>query len=147
MSAWMLQRTEFGWRLPIEKRTVNRCMIDQSFALRFHADGHSAFVRIDGAFVVVEKGRQSQLNASERKALGPALDLYGQVVRSALASDRGELEIVFGDGRALLVKPHAEREAWEVAAPDGMRVVCTRGGTLTVFQARATKAPPSPDDG
>jgi hypothetical protein len=139
--SWDLQKSEGGWRLPIEQRGVSRCIVDHAFALEFHEGEQSAVVRIEGTFAILDQGRVHRLTPSAPKELGPAVGLFGQVVRSATASARGELEISFEDGRVLSVQPDARYEAWEIYGPGGMRAVCTPGGEVSVWQPKDGPAP------
>jgi hypothetical protein len=141
VSSWSLQRSGGGWRLPIEQRAVSRCIVDHAFALEFHEGEHSAVVRIEGSFTVLDQGRVHRLTPTAPKDLGPAVGLFGQVVRSATASAEGKLEIAFEDGRALSVNPDARYEAWEIYGPRGMRAVCTPGGEVSVWQPKDESAP------
>lgn len=144
MRSWELHRSEGGWRLPIEQRGVSRCVVDHAFALEFHEGEQSAVVRIEGTFAVVEHGRVHRISPSAPEELGPAVGLFGQVVRSATASALGRLEVAFEDGRMLSVEPDARYEAWEIHGPGGMRVVCAPGGEVSVWQPKDDPPCPAP---
>lgn len=101
--AWDTQTSECGWRLPIEQLGVTRCVVDHAFALEFHDGEQRAVVRIEGIFAILVHGRVHRLTPSAPTELGPALGLFAQVIRSATASARGELEIAFEDSRVLSV--------------------------------------------
>lgn len=132
--SWELQPSDGGWRLPLEQRAVARCIVDHAFALEFHEADEKAVVRIEGVFSVLDQRGSHQLTPAAPTELGPAVGLFGQVVRSARASAAGRLEIVFEDGRILSVEPDARYEAWEIAGPSGMHAVCTPGGAVAVWQ-------------
>ena len=66
--------------------------------------------------------------------LGPALSTIGKAIASARAYKDGCLEVHFADASTLSVKPGAEYEAWEIAGTGGLRVVCTPGGSLSIWQ-------------
>jgi hypothetical protein len=134
--SWHLQSSKGGWRLPIDQLGVSRCIVDHAFALEFHEGAQSAVVRIEGTFAILDQGRVHRLTPAALKELGPAVGLFGQVVRSATASARGELEIAFEDGRVLSVQPDDRYEAWEIYGPGGMRAVCTPGGEVSVWQPK-----------
>ena len=129
-----LQRTRDGWRLPIEQRGVSRCIVDHAFALEFHEGEQSVVVRIEGSFTISHEGRVYRLTPAAPEQLGPAVGLFGRVVRSATASTRGQLVIAFEDGPVLSVEPDARYEAWEMYGADGVRAVCTPGGEIAVWQ-------------
>lgn len=141
MSSGALQRDDGGWRLPIESRGVSRCVVDHAFALEFHDGAQSTVVRIEGDFTILEGGQACRLTPSEPGNLGPAVALFGQVVRSARALADGKLEVAFEDGRIMSVEPDTCYEAWELSGPGGMRAVCTPGGTISVWQPKDAPQP------
>lgn len=92
-------------------------------------------LRIGGAFTVVDGARvHHRLTPTAPNELGPALGLFGAVVRSAKAFDGGKLEIVFNDDQRLDVESDPDYEAWEIVAPGGMRAICAPGGEVAVWQ-------------
>jgi hypothetical protein len=83
-----------------------------------------------------EQGHAHELAPSVQRNLGPAVALFGQLVRSAYASDSGELAIVFADDRVMNVRQDPQYEAWEFSGPRGVRIVCAPGGELAVWQRK-----------
>jgi hypothetical protein len=134
MIPWELQPLNGGWRLPLEQRVVSRCILDYAFVLEFHEAEEKAILRIEGMFLISSNGSSHKLTAVMPAGLGPALELFGQTVRLAAASQEGQLKIVFEDGRILSVEPDDRYEAWEMSGPRGMRVVCAPGGRISVWQ-------------
>ncbi len=147
MTAWDLVRSGETWRLPIEQRSVSRCIVDHAFTLEFHVAEETVGVRIEGAFSVLDQGRIHGLTPTAPIKLGPALGLFDQVVRSATVSVRGKLDIAFEDGRVLTVEHDDDYEPWEIYGPGGMRAVCTPGGTVTVWQSVEAPGSRAPDMG
>ena len=136
MSSWSLAKTNNGWRLPLEDREINRCIIDYAFSLEFQEGRQTAVLRIEGDFTIDDHGHTYRLNPSVLTELGPAVALFGQVVRFARASVEGKLELTFINGRILSVDPDACYEAWEMTGPNGTRAVCLPGGTISVWQPK-----------
>jgi hypothetical protein len=132
--SWELQPLNGGWRLPLEQQAVSRCILDHAFILEFHDAEEKVILRIEGTFLICNNGGDHILAAATPAGLGPALELFGQVVRLATASQEGQLKIVFEDGRILSVEPDDRYEAWEMSGPRGMRVVCAPGGRISVWQ-------------
>ncbi|MDQ3370221.1 MAG: DUF6188 family protein [Myxococcota bacterium] len=133
MSSWDLQRTERGWRLPIEQARVTRCIVDHAVALEFFEGELCVVVRVEGDFSILDGARVHRLSSSAPQDLGPAVGLLGQTVRSATTSAQGKLEIAFEDGRMLSVEPDERYEAWELCGPGGTRAVCMPGGEVAVW--------------
>ncbi|WP_250031212.1 DUF6188 family protein [Paractinoplanes maris] len=59
--------------------------------------------------------------------------LLGDVVRTALVRDDGELTVCFDGGAELAVGPDADAESWAVAGPDGRLIVCLPGGEVAAW--------------
>jgi hypothetical protein len=129
-----IRREDHGWRLPIESIPVTRFLIDYGLTLQFSLVEETFEIRIESTFSVIEADIMHTLVPSSQSALGPALKLFGKVVRTAFASEAGELSIIFEDARFLSIKPDARHEAWEFVGPGGMRAVCAPGGKVSVWQ-------------
>lgn len=67
--------------------------------------------------------------------------LLGDDVRAASVRATGELELTFGRGSQLVVGVDAEVEAWALAGPDGVLMVCLARGELAVW---GDASPPNP---
>jgi hypothetical protein len=69
-------------------------------------------------------------------AAGHAEALVGLLhcrIEAAEASQSGALRLRFDGDRELSVEPDARYEAWTLAAPGGVHVVCTPGGGVTTW--------------
>jgi hypothetical protein len=82
-------------------------------------------LRIDGLDREIEPGRDADAPA--------VAQLSGRIVSLARADDSGGLRIEFADGARLVATPDSSFEAWAVAGPDGLKVVCGPGGELSVW--------------
>jgi hypothetical protein len=60
---------------------------------------------------------------------------------TAVDVDDGLLRLAFDDGLVLEVPPHERWEAWQINSNDGLLIVCTPGGGLTIWYP-PTAAPP-----
>jgi hypothetical protein len=136
MTSWTIQRHDRGWRLPLQQRSVSRCTVDHAFALELHEDEQTAVLRIEGDFTIRDNDRTYQLSAAVPRELGPAVALFGQVIRMATISAEGALELTFEDGRTLSVEPDASYEAWGIVGPNGVRAVCAPGGAISIWQPK-----------
>jgi len=127
-----------GWILPLAGLPVTRCIVDYAFSLHFWTSSEADYtVRIGGPFVL--QAYNQVLNLSARNgavSLGPALRLFGQTLESAVVAKNGELTLRFGDRSAIVVPPESAYEAWEVAGPSGLLVVCQAGGKLAIWQPK-----------
>jgi len=66
---------------------------------------------------------------------GESLDSYlGKIIAAAKVYKDRCLEVHFADGSMLSVKPDVAYEAWEIAGTGGLHVVCTPGGSLSLWQ-------------
>lgn len=130
------QLVEHGdhWVVPLQGKTVTRCLVDRAFGLELWERAGITTIRIEGDFVFQGQGAEYQLSPAHPTALGPVLSTVGKAVTSARAYKDGCLEVHFADGSNLSVKPEAAYEAWEIAGKGGLRVVCTPGGSLSIWQ-------------
>lgn len=122
------------WVMPLQGIMVTRCCIDSAFGIEFWESDKTTTIRIAGPFVLQEQGAAQHLSPEHPKTLGPALSLIGKTVTAVHASKDGCLAASFADGSSLSVAPDAEYEAWEVVSSKGLRVVCTPGGSLSLWQ-------------
>jgi hypothetical protein len=106
--------TDFGYTVAVEFGGDYEVRIETPFT-----------VRIDGVDREIEPGRDGDASA--------VAQLSGQVVSLASADDSGGLRIEFTGGARLLAVPDMTFEAWTVAGPGGLKVVCGPGGDLSVW--------------
>jgi hypothetical protein len=71
---------------------------------------------------------------SEPATLAPVLRLFNAEVTGAAIQKTGQLKIQFGDDWSLEVEPNASYEAWQLSASLGVMLVCSPGGTVSVFR-------------
>ena len=122
------------WVVPLEGKTVTRCLVDHAFGIELWERNSTTTIRIEGDFVFQGYGGEHQLSPAYPTALGPALSTIGKAIVSARACKDGCLDVHFADGSTLSVKPDPEYEAWEIVGTGGLRVVCTPGGSLSIWQ-------------
>ena len=78
-------------------------------------------------------GAERTLDPEETLALAPALALLRRRVASLTVTRAGELTVAFGDGSALVARPSARAEAWELQGGgtlEGMAYRCPVVGEL-----------------
>lgn len=61
--------------------------------------------------------------------------LAEQAISHASVENDGTLDVRFANGNELRVQPSPTYEAWTVAGPRGMKVVCMPGGELATWNA------------
>jgi hypothetical protein len=125
---------EKHWSVPLQGKTVTRCLVDHAFGLELWEREWTTTIRIEGAFVVQSQGGEHQLSPACPTALGPALPILGKTITAARAYKDGCLIVHFADESTLSVKPDAACEAWEITETGGLHVVCTPGGSLSIRQ-------------
>jgi len=126
------------WVVPLQGKTVTRCLVDHAFGLELWACEGTTTIRVEGGFVFQGSGGEYQLSPAHPTALGPALSTLGKTVAVAKVYKDGCLAVHFADGSTLSVKPDTAYEAWEIAGTGGLHIVCPPGGGLSIWQpARA----------
>ena len=130
------QLVEHGdhWVVPLQGKTVTRCLVDHAFGMELWEHDRTTMIRIEGDFIFKGSGGEHPLSPAHPTALGPALSTLGKAIASVRAYKDGCLEVHFADASTFSVKPDAEYEAWEIAGTGGLRVVCTPGGSLSIWQ-------------
>ncbi len=106
--------TDFGYTVAVQFDGGYEVRVEVPFTLR-----------VDGVEREIEPGRDADASA--------VAQLSGQVVSLARADDDGVLRIEFAGGARLVAAPDSAFEAWTVAGPDGLKVVCGPGGELSVW--------------
>jgi hypothetical protein len=106
--------TDFGYTVAVEFGGGYEVRVETPFILR-----------IDGLELEIEPGRDSDAPA--------VTQLSGHIVSLAAADEAGGLRIEFVGGARLLAGPDSNFEAWTVAGPGGLKVVCGPGGELSVW--------------
>jgi hypothetical protein len=125
------EESDDGWTIALQGREVTMCSVDYAFTLLFWAlDQPEARLRIEQPFELTEPDGQRWLLAAEtnRRDLGPALDCFGKTVARFFVDRGGGLALSFTDGTRLTVESHAKFEAWDLAGPGSLKLVCMPGG-------------------
>ena len=129
-----IQRTEAGWRLPLDGAEVSQLQIDHALSIVFSRGSFWAQLRIGGSFDLVWSDHRSSYAAqASRASWGPVLDLFKAQVSTGLTDATGNLTVMFADGRSLWVPVDEAYEAWEVVTSNRARAVCMAGGELAVW--------------
>lgn len=121
--------------LPLGQADVVQLRVDYAFTLVLERGEDAYEIRIEQPFEFTAAGGAA-LNVdpeADPAGLGPVLACVRTVVVAAHAFEDGRLEIEFGDGSAIRVPASAEYEGWELAGPDGLRIVAGPGSKLTVW--------------
>jgi hypothetical protein len=103
-----------GWTVGLQDWTVTQCQVDYAFSLTFQAENNEfGHIRIEQPFDLWSGDQHWRLSAEDDPtALGPALGLLHQIVRSARVSSSGVLELEFNGMRL-----HAPRTRMETTKP------------------------------
>jgi Family of unknown function (DUF6188) len=89
---------------------------------------------------ITQPGQQAQPVAgpSELTAVCLLNTLDHRLSRAEI--DDGRLRLTFDNDFHLEVAPHRQWEAWQISSEDGLLIVCTPGGDLTIWYAEADEA-------
>ena len=111
---------------------------DVGFTVRLEFSGGYE-VRVETAFTVgTTHGDHPVVPGEDDDAVATVVNsLAGRVVTVATADDAGGLRIDFDGGFRVFAEADPDYEAWTVAGPGGMKVVCLPGGGLSVWSPPA----------
>jgi hypothetical protein len=122
------------WLLPYRGLNISQLAVD--YALTFWLEGQASVVIGGDATLADRPGRAPGARTVElrpgRQDVASALSLFGATVNSAVAFKTGTLRLVL-DHFQLTVRADPHQEAWNVAGPGSMRVVCMPGGQLAIW--------------
>lgn len=123
--------------LPLESLMISRCVVDAAISFFALVDDDAVTLRIECPFVLTDDDGSHAVDPSVPRTLGPAVALFGATVARASASETGRLELVFEDGRTVLVEPSDEFEAWELSGPGDAKAVCRMDGGVSTWGAKS----------
>jgi hypothetical protein len=128
-------------QIPLEGKTVSRCIVDHRFGFEFLNDGEEISVWVGSHFQLRQQGGEWDVYP-ERKGseLCKVLLLFGKIAMQAFTFSDGRLEIAFTDDVVLSVPPHPQYEAWELYGSSGRRIISTPGGGLAIWNPRGESA-------
>lgn len=92
--------------------------------------------RIESPFTVhLAKGNfELSPESDPPESFEPVRELLGQTVSESIVADSGTLKLTFANGASVQVEPDDDYEAWTVAGPRGMLIVCMPGGELAIWE-------------
>ncbi len=92
------------------------------------------FVRIETPFTLDIGSKSAYLSPATDppEAFASMHGLVGKAIAESRI-DGGTLTLTFDDGARLVVQPDGNYEAWTVAGPDGLLIVCMPSGELATW--------------
>lgn len=128
------------WTLQVGGAAITRVCFDWAVSLTVGTTGAALEIRIEQPFSLVDtEGTRIILDPERDPAeLAPVLHIcrIGTVRLEAMKAGSLELELV--NGSILNVPPVRDYEAWTLAGPKGLKLVCMPGGKVAVWSAGAT---------
>jgi hypothetical protein len=117
--------------IDLSGQTLTDLRVEYTAGLRF-TGGY--FVRIETSFTLNTDSHSTYLSpdADPSEAFASMHGLVGKAI-SESRIDGGTLALTFDDGARLVVQPDGNYEAWTVAGPDGLLIVCMPSGELATW--------------
>jgi hypothetical protein len=133
MAARLLEASGEGWTVPIDGWRIDRLAFDFQVRLWFLSEESpltgSIEIVLESPFSMSLRGDELELDPNgPPEALSPVLGLLRRTIDEASVENDGTLRLAFREGGHLRCEPHAQFEAWQMNAPDGVSVVCVPGG-------------------
>lgn len=129
--------------LDVSGHTITDQQVD--YTVSFLTSGGFEF-RVEGAFTMRDAtGEQAEANAEDEldTRIAAVGTLTGTTLTTASVADDGTLRVSLQDGRVLTAGADEQFEAWTIAGPEGLKIVCLPGGELAVWSATATEPGPA----
>lgn len=127
-------------QIPLQGRSVTRCIVDTGFTLEFGTQPGSCLLRIGGPFQLKSEEAVFALHGGVTSGLGPALTLFGRSIESSVVDSTGELVILFSGDVTARISASDLFESWELVMENGYRAICGARGNLTVWSSDAGPA-------
>lgn len=121
------------WLLPLAGERIIWCCIDYAVSIGAQS---GISVRIEQPFVYAGADGVEHLIVPEGDPVrvAPVLAVARLSVRDGFAYDDGHLDLSFSDGSTIGVPGAQDYEPWELAGPNGLKVVSVPGGELSVWR-------------
>ena len=100
---------------------------------------HGYTLTVEGSMVIVARTIARRIDPPPGGSAA-YLDLVLKTVRSAVASQNGDLIVTFTDGDRLEVPRDDHYEPWQLSGDDGSLAVSSAGGGLALWDADSRKA-------
>ena len=143
----MIENRLDGYELRLTGFSVSCCIVDFGFTLhlvrplapaRNQRDQGEATLRIEGPFDYTTDGVTNRCDTErDPRTAGSALALHQHVVEAAFVDVDSNLRLTFDNGATVWVPSDARYETWTFAGPNGLLVVCSPGGRVSIFPARS----------
>jgi hypothetical protein len=121
----------------MDEARVQRIEIDFRLGLLLSDRSETAHVYFETPCYLNSQGEEILLAPDDTCTLAPILALFNAEVGDVAIHGSGRLVVTFKDGRSLEADPDERFEAWQIASPNGFLLVCSPGGSVSVFQANA----------
>lgn len=119
--------------LGLQGQTLLSEHVEYSAVLNFSG---KYMTRIESPFTLHLKNNDFEFSPENDppESFEPVRELIGQTVTESVAEDSGTLRLAFANGASVIVEPDDDYEAWTVAGPGGMLIVCMPHGELAVWE-------------
>jgi len=100
-----------------------------------------ATLYIETEFSVKNDDSIVQINPENTATLSPILKFFNKEVEQIRIAKTGQLVLYFRDGQSIEVPPNKRYEAWQLGVPPNILLVCSPGGSISVFQQSSERRP------
>ena len=127
-----------GWRLALSQGFVQLIQIDFRLGLFLGDAPDMAKLYIAEDFLLKNQGREDTINPEDSCSLAPLLAFFNAKVAGIDIRTTGHLRLEFEAGSSLEVNPNELYEAWELNSSIGVMMICSPGGSVSLFRNSQT---------
>ncbi|MFN8522812.1 MAG: DUF6188 family protein [Chloroflexota bacterium] len=120
--------------IEVEGATVDQCRVDYAFSILSTLHRGSLVIRIEAPFTFTFGKQVRKFDPAHPTSRGEVLGIFRERLTRVSVHDGGDLTLTFGNDSSIVVAPDTQYEAWTIAGPLGLNLVCCPGGTLSVWE-------------
>jgi hypothetical protein len=129
-----LKDTNDGWYLELHNGLVQLIQIDFRLGLFLSDLSDKAQLYVETKCRLKSPDADVSLTPADSSSLAPMLPFFNTKAAGVAIQKTGQLRVDFGADRFLEVDPDGAYEAWQLSCSTGIMLVCSPGGSVSLFR-------------